>query len=70
VQNASINNITDLTFTVARSQLDKAMKVAEPIAKSIGARECVSDAKLGKISIIGTGMQNTPGYAARIVQCP
>ena len=68
VQNASINNITDLTFTVSKSQLAKAMEVVEPIAKSIGARECVSDAKLGKVSIIGTGMQNTPGYAARMFQ--
>jgi len=68
VQNASIQNITDLTFTVARSELAKAMKVVKPIAKAIGARECVSDAKLGKISIIGTGMQNTPGYAARMFQ--
>jgi aspartate kinase len=66
VQNASINNITDLTFTVAKSQLAKAMEVVKPIAKSIGARECVSDSKLGKVSIIGTGMQNTPGYAARM----
>ena len=66
VQNASINNITDLTFTVAKSDLDKAMEVAEPIARSIGARECVSDSNLGKVNIIGTGMQNTPGYAARM----
>jgi aspartate kinase len=66
VQNASINNITDLTFTVARSQLSKAMAVVKPIAQSIGARECVSDSKLCKVSIIGTGMQNTPGYAARM----
>ncbi len=66
VQNASINNITDLTFTVAKSQLNKAMSLVEPVAKSIGARECVSDSKLGKVSIIGTGMQNTPGYAARM----
>ena len=66
VQNASIDNITDLTFTVAKSELDKAMEVVEPIAKSIGARECVSDARLGKVSIIGTGMQNAPGYAARM----
>jgi len=66
VQNASINNITDLTFTVAESQLGKAMGVVKPIAQSIGARECVSDSKLGKVSIIGTGMQNTPGYAARM----
>ncbi len=68
VQNASIHNITDLTFTVARSELTRAMKVVKPIAKAIGAQECVSDAKLGKISIIGTGMQNTPGYAARMFQ--
>ncbi len=66
VQNASIKNITDLTFTVASGQLDKAMEVVEPIARSIGARECASDSKLGKVSIIGTGMQNTPGYAARM----
>jgi len=66
VQNASINNITDLTFTVAKSQLSNAMEVVKPIAESIGARECVSDSKLGKVSIIGTGMQNAPGYAARM----
>ncbi len=66
VQNASIENITDLTFTVAKSQLVKAMEVVSPIARSIGAKECVSDSKLGKVSIIGTGMQNAPGYAARM----
>ncbi len=66
VQNASIHNITDVTFTVAKSELAKAMKVVEPIARSMGAADCVSDAKLGKVSIIGTGMQNTPGYAARM----
>ena len=66
VQNASIHNITDLTFTVAKSELARAMKVAEPIAKSLGASSCVADSKIGKVSIIGTGMQNTPGYAARM----
>jgi aspartate kinase len=66
VQNASIKNITDLTFTVARSQINGAMDVVEPIARDIGARQCISDAKLGKVSIIGTGMQNAPGYAARM----
>lgn len=68
VQNASIDKITDLTFTVARTDLAKAMEVVEPIAKSIGARECVSDSRMGKVSIIGTGMQNTPGYAAKMFE--
>jgi aspartate kinase len=68
VQNASLKNITDLTFTVAKSQLVNAMAVVEPIAASISAKKCVSDAKLGKVSIIGTGMQNAPGYAARMFE--
>jgi len=67
VQNASIiDNVTDLTFTVARSQLTRAMEVVEPIAKSIGARQCLSDSRLGKVSVIGTGMMDTPGYAAKM----
>ncbi len=68
VQNAGIDNITDLTFTVAKSELAEAMRLVEPIAESIGARECVGDASLGTVSIIGTGMQNTPGYASKMFE--
>jgi aspartate kinase len=66
VQNASIDRITDLTFTVARDDADKVLMIVRPIAASIGARECSSDNTLGKISIIGSGMLNAPGYAARM----
>jgi len=66
VQNASLDNITDLTFTVTRSDLAKAMSLMEPVMKSIGAKHCVSDSTLAKVSIVGTGMQNTPGFAARM----
>lgn len=66
VQNASVERITDLTFTVARSDLDKAIAVVKPVVEAIGARGCVSDAKLGKVSIVGAGMQSTPGYASRM----
>ena len=64
VQNDDINNMTDLTFTVAKGDLEKALKLIEPIAKSIGATKCVSNSALAKVSIVGTGMLNTPGYAA------
>jgi len=66
VQNASVKNITDLTFTVAKNDLEAAMKVVQPIARIVGARQCIGDPKWGKVSIIGSGMQNTPGYAARM----
>jgi aspartate kinase len=68
VQNAGANNITDLTFTITKNDLNKAMDIIRPVAKEIGAKECLSDSRLGKVSIIGTGMQNTPGYAAKMFQ--
>jgi aspartate kinase len=68
VQNASINKITDLTFTVTRDQMTDALKVIKSVAKKIGAKDVAADAKLGKVSIVGTGMQNTPGFAARMFE--
>jgi aspartate kinase len=66
VQNASEEKLTDLTFTVSRTDLRKALSVIEKTAKAIGAREVVSDERLGKVSIVGTGMQSAPGYASRM----
>jgi aspartate kinase len=66
VQNASMENLTDLTFTVTRGDLRRAMAIVEPVSKEIGAGGLVADDQLGKVSIVGTGMQNTPGYASRM----
>ena len=68
VQNASVERITDMTFTVSNPDLSRALEVAEPVARSIGARGCVGSSGLAKVSIVGTGMQNTPGYAATMFQ--
>lgn len=66
VQNASINKITDLTFTVARSDLARSEDIIRQMAPRLGAKEVLSDARLGKVSVVGSGMQNTPGYASRM----
>lgn len=66
VQNASIKNIADLSFTVTRGDVEKAMEVTRTVTGNLGATECVSNSKLAKVSIIGTGMQNSPGYAAKM----
>ena len=64
VQNASVERITDLTFTVARTDLKRAVEVVEPFSQTSGSRRLVSAEHLAKVSIVGTGMQNSPGYAA------
>ncbi len=66
VQNASAERLTDVSFTVSRSDLARALEVVRPVAQAIGAAECVSNDRLGNVSIVGTGMQNSPGYASRM----
>ncbi len=66
VQNASEADLTDLTFTIAKADLPRARKTVDEIAKSIGAKEVVADERMGKVSIVGTGIQSAPGYAARM----
>lgn len=66
VQNASVDGTTDLTFTVERTDLARAMEVVRPVIDDLGAREAVSADNLAKVSIVGTGMQDAPGYASRM----
>ena len=66
VQNSSLQGLTDLSFTVSHSDLDRARAIIEPISEEIAAGGVEVDAHLGKISVVGTGMVTAPGYAARM----
>jgi aspartate kinase len=66
VQNASEANLTDLSFTVSRSDLRRAEALMPEICARVGAPEWSSNANLGKVSIVGVGIQTAPGYAARM----
>lgn len=66
VQNASTNQLTDLTFTLATSDLTAAEALMPKICEEIGAAGFVADKGLGKVSIVGAGIQTAPGYASRM----
>ena len=68
VQNASVERLTDLTFTMARTDLGRAMEIVKPVAAEIGAPEVLADTHLAKVSVVGAGMQSGPGYAGRMFQ--
>lgn len=64
VQNVSEDGRrTDLTFTVQRSELDRALAAIREAASQIGYKDLISDAGVAKISIIGIGMRAHPGVA-------
>jgi aspartate kinase len=66
VQNASVERLTDMTFTVHRSDLERAMELIKPIAEQIHTREVLADTHLAKVSIVGAGMTSGIGYAGRM----
>ncbi len=66
VQNISHDGTTDLSFTTSRADLAAARPVLEQIRAAIGARALEIDESVAKVSIVGAGIQNAPGYAARM----
>src|SRR5438093_6972360 len=66
VQNVGHGGATDLSFTVPRADLGRAKRILEPILRDLGFRELTTDSAIAKISIVGAGIQNAPGYAARM----
>ena len=66
VQNASVERLTDLTFTVSRSDLGRALEIVKPVAVEIEAPDVLADTHLAKVSIVGAGMTSGAGYAGRM----
>ncbi|KPJ58357.1 MAG: aspartate kinase [Planctomycetes bacterium DG_23] len=68
VQNISAEGLTDVTLTVARSDLKEAIEVFEKLKKEIGARGVESDEHIAKISVVGVGMRTHSGVATKMFQ--
>ena len=66
VQNVGHHGATDLSFTVPEVDLARAKRILEPVVRDLGFREMTTDSAVAKVSIVGAGIQNAPGYAARM----
>lgn len=64
IQNTGANQTTDFTFTVNRSEYNRAMALLTSIQPTLGAREIVGDAHIAKVSIVGVGMRSHVGIAS------
>ncbi len=63
IQNTRAGDLTDLTFTVPRSDFKRAMQIVEKIAAEIGAERVTGSDDIAKVSIVGVGMRNHSGVA-------
>lgn len=64
VQNTGANGLTDISFTVEKTDLAKASGACESVRHEIGAAEVTSDDDIGRVSLIGAGMKSSPGVTA------
>ncbi len=64
VQNTSLRNVTDISFTVAKTDLNAAMKACLKVQKEIDATTVTSDDRIGRVSLVGAGMKSSPGVTA------
>ncbi len=64
IQNVSKRGLTDITFTVIKSDLPKATNIVGEIAREIGAKDVTTDKNIAKVSIVGTGMRSHSGVAS------
>jgi aspartate kinase len=68
VQNVSEDGLADLTFTVARADLDRAVAVLEKKRATLGFAALKPDSNVVKISVIGVGMRSHAGVAQQMFQ--
>jgi len=68
VQTPSVDGKTDMAFTVGRLDFERAREVTERTAQSVGAGKVETEEGIVKVSIVGVGMRNHAGVAAKMFQ--
>jgi aspartate kinase len=66
IQNASADGRTDVTFTVGRSDLRRALELVRMLADEIGAAGIRDEEQAAKVSVVGVGMRTHAGVAAKM----
>ena len=65
IQTASRNGVTDMTFTMPRKDLPKAVELMEELRKELKIEGIESATNVAKVSVIGVGMRNHTGVASK-----
>ena len=64
VQNTSAHAVTDISFTVSKTDLEVALAACRRVQGPIGAATVSSDVGIGRVTIVGGGMKSSPGVTA------
>jgi aspartate kinase len=68
VQNVSHIRQTDISFTINKAELAKALKIIRKASPDIHAKEILEDQDIARVSIVGVGMKSHSGVAAKMFE--
>jgi len=68
LQSIGRNLTNDISFTVKRSDMEKAVEILEDNKSIIGYSDIKTDDKIAKVSVVGAGMMSSPGVAAMMFE--
>jgi aspartate kinase len=69
IQNIGEGGLTDMSFTVPRTDAKKILEVMKKVVAEIGAKNVNVKEDIAKISIVGVGMRSHSGVAAQMFSC-
>ena len=68
VQNASEGGVTDISFTLPHSDLERALEICAGDTVDVGAEHVSAEPRIAKVSVVGAGMKSNPGVAATMFE--
>jgi len=68
IQSAARDGYNDISFTIARTDLKKALPILKKVNNELNAKGVIFDDKVAKVSIVGVGMRSHPGVASKMFE--
>ena len=68
LQSIGRNNTKDISFTVSKANLVRAMEALEKNKSYVGYQSIETDENIVKVSVVGAGMASNPGVAAKVFE--
>lgn len=66
IQNKTETKSTDISFTMAKGDLTRTLRVVREAARSVGAGHVACDENIAKVSVVGVGMRSHSGVASKM----
>lgn len=66
IQNKTETHTTDISFTVAKTDLARSLRVVREAAGAVNAKHVTCDEDIAKVSVVGVGMRSHSGVASKM----